>query len=73
VHSVSDAKQTEMHTTQLLVPGPNHREAEAALANLEKYNHKESSNITRTHSNGGMPVIHNLFTSIWNKEEMPEE
>jgi hypothetical protein len=37
VHNVSDVRQTEVHTVEPLVPGPNHLEAEIAIATFKKY------------------------------------
>jgi hypothetical protein len=37
VHNVIDIRQTEIHTAEPLVPGPNLFEVEIAIAKLEKY------------------------------------
>jgi hypothetical protein len=37
VHNVSDVRQVEVHTAELLVPGRSHLEVEIAIAKLEKY------------------------------------
>jgi hypothetical protein len=37
VHNVSDVRQIEIHTSELLVPGPSLLEAEIAIAKLKKY------------------------------------
>jgi hypothetical protein len=37
VHNVSDVRQIEVHTTELLVLGPSHLEVELAIAKLKKY------------------------------------
>jgi hypothetical protein len=36
VHSVSDVRQTEIHTAEPLVRGPNFLEVEIAIAKLER-------------------------------------
>jgi hypothetical protein len=36
VHNVSDVRQIEVHTAELLVPGPSHLEVEIFIAKLEK-------------------------------------
>jgi hypothetical protein len=40
VHTVSDVRQMEIHTTEPLVPGPSCLEAETAIANLKSINHQ---------------------------------
>jgi hypothetical protein len=37
VHSVSDVREVEIHTTEPLVPEPSHFEVEIAIAKLKKY------------------------------------
>jgi hypothetical protein len=37
VHNVSDVRQIEVHTAEILVPGPIHLEVEIAIAKLKKY------------------------------------
>jgi hypothetical protein len=37
MHNVSDVRQMEVHTAELLVPGPSHLKVEIAIAKLEKY------------------------------------
>jgi hypothetical protein len=36
VHNVSDIRQIEVHTSEILMPDPNPLEIEIAIANLEK-------------------------------------
>jgi hypothetical protein len=46
VISVSDVRQTEIHTVQpLIVPGPSCLEAEIAIAKLKKYKSPSSDQI----------------------------
>jgi hypothetical protein len=37
IYRVSDVKQIEMHTAELLVPDPSHFEVEIATAKLKRY------------------------------------
>jgi hypothetical protein len=37
VHNISDVRQTEMHTAELLVPEPRPSEIEIAFPKLKKY------------------------------------
>jgi hypothetical protein len=38
VHNISDVRQREIQTAELLVPGPSHLEDEIAIAKLKKKN-----------------------------------
>jgi hypothetical protein len=38
MHNVSDVRQTEVHTTEPLVPGPSHLEVEIAIGKLKSIN-----------------------------------
>jgi hypothetical protein len=40
VHGVNDVRQAEIHTAELLVPGPSVSEFELAIENLEATNHQ---------------------------------
>jgi hypothetical protein len=77
VHNVSDVRQIEIHTTELLVPGPSNLEVEISIAKLKKYKSPGSDKIpAKLYQTGGetlVSVIHKLITSIWNKEEMPDQ
>jgi hypothetical protein len=45
LHSVSDVRQTEIHISQPLVPGPSPFEVETAIANLKTYKSPGSDQI----------------------------
>jgi len=76
VHEVSDVRQTEIHTAEL-VPDPSTFEGEMAI---EKLNRHISPGIDQiqaelikardrtTHSD-----IHNLINSIWKKKDLPKK
>jgi hypothetical protein len=59
------------------VPGPSHLEVEISIAKLKKYKSPGSDQIqAELYQAGGetlMSVIHKLITSIWNKEELPDQ
>ena len=66
VHGVNDVKQREIHTAELLA--------------IEKLNNHKSPGTDQIPNElikgGGKTIrceIHKLITSIWNKEELPEE
>jgi len=78
VHGINDVRQTEIHTAEPLVPEPRASELELAIEKLKK-SHK-SPGIDQIPAEfikaGGKTIrreIHKLITSIWNKEELPEE
>jgi hypothetical protein len=77
VHNVSDVRQIEVHTAELLVPGPSRLEAEIAIAKLKKYKSPGSDQIpAELIQTGGemlLSAIHKLINSIWNKEELPDQ
>jgi hypothetical protein len=77
VHNVSDVRQIEIHTAEPLVPGPSHLEVEISIAKLKRYKSPGSDQIlAELFQVGGetlVSVIHKLITSIWNKEELPEQ
>jgi hypothetical protein len=77
IHNISDIMQTEIHTAEPLVPGPSHLEVEISIGKLKKYKSPGSDQISaELYQAGGetlMSVIHKLITSIWNKEEMPDQ
>jgi len=77
VYMISDVRQTEIHTAEPLVP-------EASAVEVEMYIEKptghKSPGIDQIPAElikiGGRTIrseIHKLITSIWNKEELPEE
>jgi hypothetical protein len=77
IHNVSDVRQTVIHTAEPLVPGPSHLEVETSIAKLKKYTSPGSDQIpAEVYEAGGetlVSVIHKLITSIWNKEELPDQ
>jgi hypothetical protein len=77
VHDVSDVRQIEIHTAEPLVPGSSHLEVETSIAKLKKYKcpgiDKISAELYQAGGETLVPVIHKLITSIWNKEEMPDQ
>ena len=77
VHGVKDIGQAEIHTAEPLVPEPSAYEFELAMNNLKSH---KSPSIDRIPAElikaGGRTIcleIHKLITSIWKKEELPEE
>jgi hypothetical protein len=77
VHDVSDVRQIEIHTAEPLVPGPSHLKVEIAIAELKKYKSSDiNQSLAELYQAGGetlVSVIHKLITSIWNKEELPDQ
>jgi hypothetical protein len=77
VHNVSDLRQIEIHTAEPLVPGPNHLEVEISVTKLKKYNSPGSDQISaELYQAGGETLVsvnNKLITSIWNKEELPDQ
>jgi hypothetical protein len=77
VHNVTDVRQIEIHTAETLVPGPSHLEVEISIAKLKKYKSPGSGQILAELIQAGgetlVSVIHKLITSIWNKEELPDQ
>jgi hypothetical protein len=67
----------EVHTAEPLVPGPSHLEAEIAIAKLKKYKLPGSDEIPAELIQAGgeilLSAIHKLVTSVWNKEELPDQ
>ncbi|PNF33874.1 hypothetical protein B7P43_G06731 [Cryptotermes secundus] len=77
VHSVSDVRQTEIHTALRLVPDLGPFEFESAIAKLKRYKSPGSDQIPVELIQAGGEIlrskIHNLITSIWHKEEFPDQ
>jgi hypothetical protein len=77
VHDVSDVRQIAIHTAEPLVPDPSHLEVEISIAKLKKYKSPGSDQIPVELYQAGcetlVSVIHKLITSIWNKEELPDQ
>ena len=68
--------QTELHTTELMVPEVSALEDEMAIENL-KDTSQGINQIPAELMETGCRIIryenHRIFNSIWNKEELPEE
>jgi hypothetical protein len=77
VHGISDVRQIEIHTAEPLVPDPHLLGVEIAIAKLKKYKSPGSDQIlAELIQLGGetlVSMIHKLITSIWNKEELPNQ
>jgi hypothetical protein len=77
VHSVSDVRQTELHTAEPLVPGVTLLKVEIATAKLKKYKSPGSDQIAAELIQAGgeilLSAIHKLINSVWNKEELPDQ
>jgi hypothetical protein len=77
VHMISDVRQTEIHTAEPQVSEPSAFEVEMAI---EKPTGNKSPDIDQIQAElikaGGRTICsesHKLITSIWSKEELPEE
>jgi hypothetical protein len=77
VHNVSDFRQIEVHTAEPLVPGLSSLEVETAIAMLGKYKSLSNDEIPAELIQGGgeilMSAIHKHVSSVWNKEELPDQ
>jgi hypothetical protein len=77
VHNVSDVRQIEIQTAEQLVPGSSHLEIEISIAKLKKYKSPGNDQIPAELYQAGcetlVSVIHKLITSIWNKEQLPDQ
>jgi hypothetical protein len=77
VQGVKDVGQAEIHTAEPLVPEPSDSEVELAIDKLKSHNSPGIDEIpAELIKAGGETIrqnIHKLITSIWNKEELPEE
>jgi hypothetical protein len=77
VHGVNDVRQTEIHTTEPLVPEPSSSEYEIAIEKLKRYKTPGTDQIlAELIQAGGNTLrfeIHKLINCIWNKEEQPEQ
>jgi hypothetical protein len=75
IHRVSDVRQTEIHTAELLVPNSSPFEVEINIAKLKKYKSPGSDQILAELILGVSEIlcskIHKLINSIWNKEKLP--
>jgi hypothetical protein len=77
VHNVSDVRQIEVHTADLLVPRPGCLEVEIAIAKLKNYKSPGSDQSPAELIQAGgeilLSAIHKLINSVWNKEELPDQ
>ncbi|PNF34871.1 hypothetical protein B7P43_G03116 [Cryptotermes secundus] len=77
VRRVSDVRQTEIHTAEPLIPDPSPFEVESAIAKLKLYKSLRSDQIPAELMQEGGEIlrskIHNLITSIWHKEKLPDQ
>jgi hypothetical protein len=74
---VSDVRQIEICTAELLVPDPSHFEVEIAIAKFKEYKLPGSDQIPAESMQAGGETlwseIHKLTNSIWNKEELADQ
>ncbi|PNF21971.1 hypothetical protein B7P43_G17907 [Cryptotermes secundus] len=77
VHRVNAVSQTEIHTAELLIPDPSPFEFESAIAKLKWYKSPDTDQIPAELIQAGGEIlcskIHNLITSIWHKENLPNQ
>jgi hypothetical protein len=77
VHGVSEVRQTEIHTAELLVLELSAFEVEMAMGKLKRHKSPGIDQIPpEVIKAGGRTIhseIHNHMNSIWNKDELPEE
>ena len=73
VQGVSNVRQTEIHTAEPLVPEPSAFEFEIAIEKLKGHKSPGTDQILAKLIKVGVEQFHKLITSIWNKEELPEE
>jgi hypothetical protein len=57
VHSVSDVRQTEIHTAEPLAAGPSHIEIEVAIAELKRHKSSGSNQIPAAKNVFGKPSV----------------
>jgi len=76
VHGVNDVRQTEIHTTEPLVPEPRASDFELAVEKLKSHKSPGIDQIPAELIKAGSKIIcceiHEIIVSIWNKEELPE-
>jgi len=77
VHGVKDVGQAEIPTAEPLAPEPSATEVELAIDKLKSHKSPGIDQIpAELIKAGGRTIcleIHNLITSIWMKEKLPEE
>jgi hypothetical protein len=77
VHGVKDVRQTEIFTTEPLVPEPSASEVEMATGKLKRHKSPGIDQIpVELIKAGGRAIhseIHKPINSIWNKQALPEQ
>jgi len=77
MHWVKDVRQVEIHTAEPLEPEPSATEFELAIDKLKSHKSPGIDQITaeliKADGRTIFLEIHKLITSIWKKEELPEE
>jgi hypothetical protein len=77
IHRVNDVRQIEIHTAAPLAPDPRTFEVEFAIAKLKKYKLPGSDRIPAELIQAGGDIlcskIHELVTSLWTKEKLPDQ
>jgi hypothetical protein len=77
MHEVSDVRQAEIHTAELLVPEPSALEIELAIEKLRSHKspgiNQIPAELIKARGRTIRCTIHKLIIAIWNKEELHEE
>jgi hypothetical protein len=77
IHNIIHNVQIEVHTAELLVPGPSRLEVEIAIAKLKKYKSPGSdqnpAELIQARGEILLSEIHKLINSVWNKEELSDQ
>jgi hypothetical protein len=77
IHKVSDVRQIEICTAELLVRDPNPFEVEIAIMKLKRYKSPCNDQIPAELIQAGGELlqskIHGLINSIWNKEKLSDQ
>jgi hypothetical protein len=71
-YQVTDFRQIEVHTAELLVPHPSSVEVDIAVAKLKKYKSPGGDQI-QAEDELLCSKIHELINSIWNTEKLPDQ
>jgi hypothetical protein len=77
VHRVSDVRQIQIHTAELLIPDSSHFEAEIVIVKLKRYKSPGSDQIQAELIQAGGEIlrskIYKLINCIWSKEKLPDQ
>ena len=77
VHGVNDVRQAEIHTEEPLVSEPSTFEVELAIEKLKSHRSpgfdQIPAELIKARGRTIRCAIHKLITSIWKKEELPQE